>query len=209
VSRTFVFVVLEVRFRSSWKFVLLCLDTVAGALRGFCYIEMEVPSGAERRGRGASPTRMLVSPGLCSPGMSLTNPCDLFKPLKTGQSTKEVLPNCNQMTGDGETVTPSLPEPGVWTGMAKANVWAPLRWKRAKIHRGTRQRIPGPHHEAGCTSAVVTVAPDQVSLSLQSRGVHIRPHMALFVLRDLSAIWSLLGQQETFIRIGVEGLGSV
>jgi hypothetical protein len=22
------------------------------------------------------------------------------------------------MTGDGETVTPSLPEPGVWTGMA-------------------------------------------------------------------------------------------
>ena len=157
-----------------------------------------------------SPTRMLVSPGLCSPGMSLTNPRDLFKPLKTSQSTKEVLPgNCNQMTGDGETVTPSLPEPGVWTGMAQANVWAPLRWKRAKIHRGTRQRIPGPHHEAGCTSAVVTVAPDQVRLSLQSRGVHIRPHMALFVLRDLSAIWSLLGQQETFIRIGVEGLGSV
>jgi hypothetical protein len=24
----------------------------------------------------------------------------------------------NQMTGDGETVTPLLPEPGVWTGMA-------------------------------------------------------------------------------------------
>jgi hypothetical protein len=34
------------------------------------------------------------------------------------------------MTGDGETVTPSLPEPGVWTGMAQANVLAPLRWKR-------------------------------------------------------------------------------
>jgi hypothetical protein len=42
------------------------------------------------------------------------------------------------MIGDGETVTPSLPEPGVWTGMANANVWAPLRWKRAKIHRGSR-----------------------------------------------------------------------
>jgi hypothetical protein len=41
-------------------------------------------------------------------------------------------------SGDGETVTPSLPEPGVWTGMAQANVWAPLRWKRAKIHRGSR-----------------------------------------------------------------------
>jgi hypothetical protein len=30
--------------------------------------------------------------------------------------------NCNKMAGDGETVTPSLPEPGVWTGMASANV---------------------------------------------------------------------------------------
>jgi len=62
------------------------------------------------------------------------------------------------MTGDGETVTPSLPEPGVWTGMAQANVLAPLRWKRAKIHRGSRRRIVGPHQEAGYTSAVVTVA---------------------------------------------------
>jgi hypothetical protein len=26
------------------------------------------------------------------------------------------------MAGDGETVIPSLPEPGVWTGMASANV---------------------------------------------------------------------------------------
>ena len=34
-------------------------------------------------------------------------------------------------------VTPLLPEPGVWTGMASANVWAPLRWKHAKIHRGS------------------------------------------------------------------------
>jgi len=80
------------------------------------------------------------------------------------------------MVGDGETVTPSLPEPGVWTGMAQADVWAPLRWKRAKIHRGSRRRILRPHQEAGYTSAVVTVAPDPVSL-LQSGGVHIRPHM--------------------------------
>jgi len=47
------------------------------------------------------------------------------------------------MIGDGETVTPLLPEPGVWTGMASANVWAPLRWKHAKIHRGSRPRFPG------------------------------------------------------------------
>jgi hypothetical protein len=40
------------------------------------------------------------------------------------------------MAEDGETVTPSLPEPGVWTGMASANALASLWWKRAKIHRG-------------------------------------------------------------------------
>src|SRR5215469_1229649 len=69
-----------------------------------------------------SPTRMLVSSGLCSPGMSLTNPSEPFRRLDARHSTKDVgrvLPgNCNQMTGDGETVTPLLPEPGVWTGMA-------------------------------------------------------------------------------------------
>jgi hypothetical protein len=111
--------------------------------------------------------------------MSLTNLRASFRRLDARQLTKDlkVLPgNCNQMTGDGETVTPSLPEPGVWTGMAQANVSASLRWKRAKIHRGSRRRILGPHQEAGYTSAVVTVAPDQVSL-LQSGGVHIRPHM--------------------------------
>lgn len=80
------------------------------------------------------------------------------------------------MAGDGETVIPSLPEPGVWTGMASANALGPLRWKRAKIHRGSRRRNIGPHQEAGYTSAVVTVEPDPVDL-LQSGGVHIRPHM--------------------------------
>ena len=91
---------------------------------------------------------------------------------------EEVLPgNCNHMMGDGETVTPLLPEPGVWTGMAQANVWAPLRWKHAKIHRGSRQRILRPHQEAGYTSAVVTVAPVPISV-LQSGGVHIPPYMA-------------------------------
>jgi hypothetical protein len=44
-----------------------------------------------------------------------------------------------RLVEDGETVTPSLPEPGVWTGMVSANALAPLRWKRAKIHRGSRR----------------------------------------------------------------------
>jgi hypothetical protein len=59
-----------------------------------------------------------------------------------------------------KTVTPSLPEPGVWTGMASANASGPLRWKRAKTHRGSRHRNRKPHHEAGYTSAVVTVDPE-------------------------------------------------
>jgi len=66
-----------------------------------------------------------------------------------------------RLAEDGETVTPSLPEPGVWTGMASANALAPLRWKRAKIHRGSRRRRSlAPHKEAGYTSAVVTLGPE-------------------------------------------------
>src|SRR6516165_6259937 len=44
--------------------------------------------------------------------------------------------------------------------------------------RKYRARILKPHQEAGYTSAVVTVAPNPVSL-LQSGGVHIRPHMGV------------------------------
>ena len=41
---------------------------------------------------------------------------------KRKHNRTEVSPsNCNEMAEDGETVTPSLPEPGVWTGMASAN----------------------------------------------------------------------------------------
>jgi hypothetical protein len=44
--------------------------------------------------------------------------------------------------------------------MASANALAPLRWKRAKIHRGSRRRRSlTPHKEAGYTSAVVTLGP--------------------------------------------------
>src|SRR5262249_25370392 len=101
------------------------------------------------------------------------------------------------MTGDGETVTPLLPEPGVWTGMAQANVWAPLRWKHAKIHRGSRRRILRPHQEAGYTSAVVTVAPDPVSL-LQSGGVHIRKHMGVKRTSSHRAPMSAFDPKQTF-----------
>jgi hypothetical protein len=109
------------------------------------------------------------------------------------------------MTGDGETVTPLLPEPGVWTGMAQANVWAPLRWKHAKIHRGSRPRILGPHQEAGYTSAVVTVAPNPVSL-LQSGGVHIRPHMPPVISRR-AALWRRRAPRSMFSRHPDAGRG--
>jgi hypothetical protein len=84
-----------------------------------------------------------------------------------------VLPgNCNQMTGDGETVTPSLPEPGVWTGMAQANVWAPLRWKRAKIHRGSRRRIL----EAASRSRIYVSSCDCCTRSSQSVAIGRGPY---------------------------------
>jgi len=100
------------------------------------------------------------------------------------------------MAGDGETVIPSLPEPGVWTGMASANAEGPLRWKRAKIHRGSRRRNIGPHQEAGYTSAVVTIEPDPVDL-LQSGGVHIRPHMGVKRTSKFDATMSAFDPKRT------------
>ena len=57
--------------------------------------------------------------------------------------------------------------------MARANVLGPLRWKRAKIHRGSRRRKIGPHHEAGYTSAVVT-EPEFVKAVAIGRGRRAR-----------------------------------
>ncbi|MGO9232696.1 MAG: transposase, partial [Methylocella sp.] len=79
---------------------------------------------------------------------------------------------------DGETVAPSLPEPGMWTGMARANVLGPLRWKRAKIHRRSRRRNIGPHHEAGYTSAVVT-EPESVKAVAIGRGQYTSTYVFL------------------------------
>src|SRR5512143_4330845 len=74
-----------------------------------------------------SPTRMRASSGTCSPATNFTNPNYQYKRPRTKpvneRINKEVSPsNCNKMAGDGETVIPSLPEPGVWTGMASADV---------------------------------------------------------------------------------------
>ena len=82
--------------------------------------------------------------------------------------------------------------------MASANVSEPLRWKRAKTHRGSRRRDIEPHQEAGYTSAVVTIDPDPAGL-LQSGGVHIRPHMALVVDLAELALLPQLGDQPTCI----------
>ena len=78
--------------------------------------------------------------------------------------------NCNRLAEDGETVTPSLPEPGVWTGMASANALAPLRRKRAKIHRGSRRCSITPHNEGGYTSAVVTLGPELAKIGCNRAG---------------------------------------
>ena len=63
--------------------------------------------------------------------------------------------------------------------MARANVLGPLRWKRAKIHRGSRRRKIGPHHEAGYTSAVVT-EPEFVKAVAIGRG----PYTSTYDLMD-------------------------
>ena len=69
--------------------------------------------------------------------------------------------------------------------MARANVLGPLRWKRAKIHRGSRRRNIGPHHEAGYTSAVVT-EPEFVKVVAIGRGPYTSTYEALGVKRIVS-----------------------
>ena len=69
--------------------------------------------------------------------------------------------------------------------MARANVLGPLRWKRAKIHRGSRRRNIGPHHEAGYTSAVVT-EPESVKVVAIGRGPYTSTYEALGVKRIVS-----------------------
>ena len=62
--------------------------------------------------------------------------------------------------------------------MARANVLGPLRWKRAKIHRRSRRRNIGPHHEAGYTSAVVT-EPEFVKAVAIGRGQYTSTYVFL------------------------------
>src|ERR1700690_4182306 len=62
--------------------------------------------------------------------------------------------------------------------MASANALAPLRWKRAKIHRASRRRRRSltPHQEAGYTSAVVTLGPAFAKPVAIGRGPYTSRH---------------------------------
>src|SRR5882757_1076844 len=60
--------------------------------------------------------------------------------------------------------------------MASANASATLRWKRAKIHRGSRRRSFKPHKEAGYTSEVVTRGPELPNPLAIGRGPYTSRH---------------------------------
>ena len=108
-----------------------------------------------------------------------------------------------------KTATPSLPEPGVWTGMASANVLEPLRWKRAKTHRGSRHQHVMPHQEAGYTSAVVAINPEHAEYRCNRAGsiyVHTWRFSAppVSVPNDWNA--SMSGRFSLTLRLGSEAL---
>src|SRR5271163_3726744 len=124
---------------------------------------------------------MRASPGACSPATApMTRVFRLAQPESKSQMKGSIglTYQLQRLAEDGETVTPSLPEPGVWTGMASANALAPLRWKRAKIHRGSRRRRRSltPHKEAGYTSAVVTLGPGFAKSVAIGRGPYTSRH---------------------------------
>jgi hypothetical protein len=80
--------------------------------------------------------------------------------------------NCNH-----GRLLPSHPEPDVWIGMASVNVSAPLRWKRAKAHRGR-----GKEYQAASGSRINISSFDQQPSSSQPvaiRWVHIHPDMTI------------------------------
>src|SRR6516165_9098753 len=136
-----------------------------------------------------SPTRMHASPGPCCQTAKPTIPASrLDRPEDAGTSQQQSeggptkpLQRSAEMV---KAVTPSLPEPGVWTGMASANVLAPLRWKRAKTHRGSRHRHM-PHQEAGYTSAAVALDPNMPNTVAIGRGPYTSTHGTLTALCPL------------------------
>ena len=98
------------------------------------------------------------------------------------------------MAGDSETVTPSLPEPDVWTGMALTNVIGALRWKRRKPIEARGEDVVQPHHAAGYTSAVVTIDPDPADCCNWAGSIYIHT----WSLRDPVAIQSAAVESEHF-----------
>src|SRR3954452_12098114 len=93
------------------------------------------------------------------------------------------------MAGDGETVTPSLPEPDVWTGTACADVSGPLRWKRTKTIEARGGDVVQPHQEAGYTSAVVAVDPDQASRCNRAGSIYVHT----WPIASVDAAWMHVG----------------
>src|SRR6516165_7583167 len=99
-----------------------------------------------RTGPWLSPTRMLVSPGQCSAAISVTSPRDRFRRLDASHSAQDVRRSYLAIAIR-------------WRGMVKRSlrcfpnlvcgpawhrpIWAPLRWKHAKIHRGSRPELSG------------------------------------------------------------------
>lgn len=68
---------------------------------------------------------------------------------------------------------PSLSEPDVWTGTALADASGAMRRKHAEIHRGSRRRHIGPLKEAGYTSAIAKLAPDQNKRCNQAGSIYV------------------------------------
>jgi len=91
------------------------------------------------------------------------------------------------MAGDGETVTPSLPEPDVWTGMALTNVIGALRWKRRKPINPSRLA-------AKTLSSRMTIDPDPADCCNWAGSIYIHT----WSLRDPVAIQSAAVDSEHF-----------
>ncbi|MBG6146024.1 hypothetical protein IWQ51_004170 [Labrenzia sp. EL_142] len=74
---------------------------------------------------------------------------------------------------------PSLSEPDVWNGTAPADASGALRRKHAEIHRGSRQRNIGPLEEAGYTSAIAKLEPEQIRCCNQAGSIYVHTRLGI------------------------------
>lgn len=116
------------------------------------------------------------------------------------------LGNCSKTAGDGETVTASLPESGVWTGTA-CNVRGAVEVEAGENPSRLGSLNIEPHQEAGNTSAVVTINRIQLTCCNRAGSIYV-PHMsrytltlrydkALFIFEPTDAAKRLAGQKVT------------